>query len=79
MYTGNLSIYPLPILTPKMDHESRIKKSSPEVDNDHVDIQRKSISAAEMETTFDPVVCKRLKLKADFILIPLLSLAYLFK
>lgn len=62
-----------------MDQRSKVNKSGDVIDNDHVEMQKRSISTADMETTFDPLVCKRLKLKADCILIPLLSLAYLFK
>ena len=42
-------------------------------------MQKQSMSTTEPRTTFNPSVCKRPKLKADYILIPLLSLAYLFK
>jgi hypothetical protein len=61
-----------PFENEKMGPESKVNISGVY----HTEMQRKSISTAEMETTFDPLVCKRLKLKADCILIPLLSLAY---
>lgn len=33
----------------------------------------------DSEITFDPAVIKKLKLKTDLILLPILSIAYLFK
>lgn len=33
----------------------------------------------DSEMTFDPAVVKKLKLKTDLILLPILSIAYLFK
>jgi hypothetical protein len=62
-----------------MDCESKVNVSGAAVDNNHVETQRKSIITAEMEMTFDPLVWKSLELKADCILIPLISLVYLFK
>lgn len=62
-----------------MDLESKANVSGAVVHNVYVETHGQSIHTADTETTFDPLVCKRLKLKADCILIPLLSLAYLFK
>lgn len=52
--------------------ESSAYKSSGDADF----VETGSCSAA---ATFDPDVLKRLKLKADFILLPMLTFAYLLK
>lgn len=63
-----------------MAPESKANEPGAMAEIDHVEMQKQSISTTEPgNRTFDPSVCKRLKLKADCILIPLLSLAYLFK
>lgn len=42
------------------------------------DVEAEPVYGVE-ETSFDPAVVKRFKLKADFILLPILTVAYLFK
>lgn len=44
----------------------------------HLESQ-KDVGTVETAVAFDPAVCKRLKLKADFIPLPLSSVATLFK
>ncbi len=62
-----------------MDPESKANETGAMAEIDHLQMQKQSMSTTEPGTTFNPSVCKRLKLKADCILIPPLSLAYLLK
>jgi hypothetical protein len=59
--------------------ESTTKQLSNKEEPVDLEIQKLATGAAEMVATFDPVVTRSLKRKADFILLPILAVAYLFK
>ena len=62
-----------------MDSNLKPTESGVERERGDLEMQKSASNAVEMTVTFDPSICKSLKMKADLILIPLLSLAYLFK
>jgi hypothetical protein len=49
------------------------------LDMKNADCGKTASENGDSEMTFDPAVVKKLKLKTDLILLPILSIAYLFK
>lgn len=48
-------------------------------ETNYVELQKNVTGNAESDVVFDPKVVKSLKFKADFILLPVLTIAYLCK
>ena len=59
--------------------ESATKTPSQKDEAKDLELQVQASGPTNTAVTFDPAVVKSLKRKADFILLPILTVAYLFK